>query len=401
MLGSIAPRLKWLEKDATIAPRISGIRKFLYAQTQTCLMGAMDGLRALSAAQIPFMLLKGAARIARNPAASQERLIRDLDILVRPETQEKAIAVLRESGWAFAETGEWQARWYHVDGFASHHAWAFAKGTAEIDVHHFSNYLNRLMGDDDALWQRAETLHWRGLRALVPSTTDNLLLSLIHGVRWSADENADWTIDASGFIDSGVVDWSVFVKEAKTRMVEAVCAAGLRYLNNALKKRIPPEVLIDLDATTTPQHLAEFRWYASSPMPRNAAEAASALEMAKLRLPPRHIPPRSGYQRIVSVEAGKRKLVTVKLPIGSTEEFVSTLVVKFKTSLPEGTALVAGIRIMGFVLDVSRGVVVVDKSGGGLCEFVFNAPMPLLRLRGVSNVLFVAGLDEEVGPLEN
>ena len=48
MLGSIAPRLKWLEKDASIAPRILGIRKFLYAQTQMCLMGAMDGLRALS-----------------------------------------------------------------------------------------------------------------------------------------------------------------------------------------------------------------------------------------------------------------------------------------------------------------------------------------------------------------
>ena len=271
---------------------------------------------------------------------------------------------------------------------------------AEIDVHHFSNYLNRLMGDDDALWQRAEALEWRGLRDLSFHRRPTICFC-----RWCMacagrkDEAADWTIDASASIDSGLVDWSIFVKETRLRMIEAVCAAGLRYLKNALKKPIPPEVLDDLDATTTPQHLTEFCWYASSPTPRNFAEMASALEMSKLRLPAKRIVSGSELQGTMSIEAGKRKLLTAKLAVPAEDDFVANLrfVVRLKTDLPKGTPIVGGIRIMGFVLDRSRLFVGEDEAGSGVCQFVFNASMPLLKLRGVKNVLFVAGVDADLG----
>lgn len=401
MLGSTAPRLKWLEKDASIAPRILGIRKFLYAQTQMCLMGAMDGLRALSDAEVPFMLLKGAARIARNSAAAQERLVRDVDILVRPEHKDKAFAALQESGWSFSKSGQWQTFWHHLDDTASHHAWALAKSTSEIDVHHFSNYLNRLVGDDDALWRRAEALEWRGLPIVVPSPTDNLLLSLVHGVRWSKDEAADWTVDASASIDSGLVDWAVFGGEVKARMLEAEAARGLHYLRDALIKPVPAGLLAELDAGATPERRAEYLWYAAAPMPRNFAEMATASDISRRRFL---------HSQDESAPAGRNITLRLNAPLRPNEPSTLTIaaldkssanlkiVIRLQTNLPSGTKVLGTISIMGLLFDHAYVPVSKDESGGNGCAFVFNVLLPQLRQMGLKNLLFVAGIAGQTTP---
>ena len=401
MLGSIAPRLKWLEKDASIAPRILGIRKFLYAQTQMCLMGAMDGLRALNDAEVPFMLLKGAARIARRSAAAQERLVRDVDILVRPEHKDAAFTALQKSGWSFSKSGRWQAYWHDLDDTASHHAWALAKGTSEIDVHHFSNSLNRLIGDDDALWRRAEALEWRGLRISVPSPTDNLLLSLAHGVRWSKDEAADWTVDASASIDSGLVDWRVLVAEAKARLLELVAVTGLRYLKDALAKPIPAEVLDALDAEVTEQQRAEYLWYAAAPMPRDFAEMASALEMSRQRfLRDAAKPAENGRARTLSLTAPLRANRPSRLNIAALDPSTGNLqiVMRLETDLPIGANILGAISIMGLLLAHCTAPVVPGESGRNACSLVFHVDLAFLRQRGAKTLLVVAGIAGQTKP---
>ncbi|MBL8895137.1 MAG: nucleotidyltransferase family protein [Rhizobiales bacterium] len=401
MLGSVAPRLKWLEKDASIAPRIQGIRKFLYAQTQICLMGAMEGLRALSGAGIPFMFLKGTARIARNPAAAQERLVRDVDILVHPEHKDEAIGLLLKAGWGFSASGRWQAYWFQVDNTANHHAWSYAKGNSEIDVHHFSNALNRLLGDDDALWQRAEPLDWRGLPLFVPSPTDNLIVSLAHGVRWSKDEAADWTVDASASIDSGIVDWPVFVAEIQSRKIEAEAAAGLRYLKDALTRPIPSEVLNMLEAGITPAQRAEYAWYAKSPAPRNFAEMANALEMSQQRLLRRlRGSTISGREFTLLLRAKLEPNAPTKFDITALDDAIGklTIIVRLDTDLPRGTRILGAISIMGLLLDHAYVPVMGLEDGGNGCELTFSVFLPLLKKRGVKYVMFVAGIAGETTP---
>lgn len=401
MLGSVAPRLKWLERDASIAPRIQGIRKFLYAQTQMCLMGAMDGLRALSAAGIPFMFLKGTARIARNPAAAQERLVRDVDILVRPEHKDEAIALLVKSGWSFGASGRWQTYWFQVDNTANHHAWSYAKGSSEIDLHHFSNALNRLLGDDDALWRRAAALDWRGLPLFVPSPTDNLIVSLVHGVRWSKDEAADWTVDASASIDSGLVDWPVFVAEVQARRLEAEAAVGLRYLKDALARPIPSETLTELERGITPAQRAEYAWYATSPAPRNFVEMANALEMSQQRL----------FQRLQRSTVADREFTLflraklqpnapTKFDITALDDAIGklTIIIRLDTDLPRGTRVLGAISIMGLLLDHAYVPVARLEDGGNGCELAFTVLLPLLKKRGVKFVMFVAGVAGETTP---
>lgn len=283
MLGAVASRIEMLEPDAAIRPRVLGIRKFLWVNSQICLKNAISGLTALNRADILVLLMKGAARIARNPSCAQERLIRDVDILVPLGREQDAFKTLEEDGWSLVAE-DWQISWRRWAPVAGHHAWSLAKKKSEIDLHHFSNFLNRLRGDDDGFWARSIPIEWHGVKVLVPSPADALVIALIHGVRWSQDSAADWTIDSSALIDEGNVDWQIFLEEARRRKIQTALLSGLVYLRDALHKKIPDVVITKLGAEATPAQQAELQQYSSTAMsatPKNiAASSLMAIQRA-------------------------------------------------------------------------------------------------------------------------
>jgi Uncharacterised nucleotidyltransferase len=284
MLGAIASRLIWLEPSADIAARISSIQKFLWVHSEMCLSGCAAALQLLRKAGIPALFLKGLARLALNPLAVKERLIRDADVLVPFDMHEAAATVLIEAGWVLQEGQEpWQAYRREFGSLVSHHAWSFVRKGVEIDLHHFSNPLNRIMGDDEGLWQRSSLVPWRGLKVLVPSAADFLLLALVHGARWSSEANADWTIDACFIIDESKVQWEVLVHEAQKRMIEAPVLASLRYLHEQLQRPVPQDVMEQLASRLTNESKQEFQCYASKPEPETEADHRIATQMAARR----------------------------------------------------------------------------------------------------------------------
>jgi len=399
MLGAIAPRLKWLEADASIAPRILGIRKFLYVQTQTCLLGAMEGLRALASAPIPIMLLKGVARIVRDPAAAQERLVRDVDVLVPIDRKTQALAILREAGWTFSADGQWQNLWHDMDDTASHHAWAVAKGNAQIDLHHFSNHLNRLIGDDDGLWRRATTMDWRGMQVFVPSATDNLIACVVHGLRWSRDRNADWAIDACASIDSGAIDWDVLVADVRNRMLDAILVTGLRYMKDVLDKPVPAEVLQGLEETARPEQWSELEYYAAAPIPRNDVDHATALEMAMARCfgnsranTSGPSPARKFFLSLRAQQLPIERKLSVRQFHGAIGTLGLELELDLDVELPAGARIIAALGIMGLLLDRGIGTVAASATGRPHCKIDLSVHSRLLERRGISNLAIVAGV---------
>ncbi|MFO0993048.1 MAG: nucleotidyltransferase family protein [Hyphomicrobiales bacterium] len=367
-------------------------------------MGAMEGMRTLNGASIPILLMKGAARIARDPTAAQERLIRDVDVLVPFKDKSRAFDMLSASGWGYKPSARWQDFWRGIDE-TSHHAWSFTKGNADIDLHHHSNHLNRLVGDDDLLWQRAKSLNWRGLPVFVPAASDNLLMSIVHGVRWSKEQAADWTIDASAAIDSGGVDWPAFVTEAKSRKVEAVAVSGLRYLSNALGKPIPADAIAELEDAVTPMQLSEMEHYVAAPMARDFPEAASAYSMSVERLSERR------KTRVSESGAAEERQLRIEFPfvanapckiaiadLGDHAESPK-IVVQLRSGLPSGTRLLGSVGIMGVLLDHAFAETRSGEQADGSCEFTFSVNLPLLRARGATAILFVAGVSGDATPL--
>jgi hypothetical protein len=282
MLGAVASRIAMLEPDAAIRPRVLGIRKFLWVHSQMCLKNAITGLAALNGTAIPVLLMKGAARIARKPSSAQERLIRDVDALVPLGQRQQAFDVLQDDGWTLVPD-DWQINAHRWAPVAGHHAWSLSKGKSEIDLHHFSNHLNRLRGDDDGLWSRSVPAQLLGALVRVPSPADALLIAVVHGVRWSLDAAADWTVDASALLDEGEVDWTVCLKEAADRQLQSVLLAGFLYLRDTLRKPVPDDVIDQLRAQSTPEQLAELEQYTSLASPETPKQIFAARTMASER----------------------------------------------------------------------------------------------------------------------
>ena len=391
LLGAVADRIAWLEPTADISPRIKGIQKFLYAQSQICLTGCTGGVAALSAAGIPVMALKGAARVMADGRIARERLVRDLDVLVPLSQAAQAYDCLVAAGWSLKESGPWQNFWRQLDPVANHHAWSLAKGKGEIDLHHFSNSLNRLAGDDEGLWRRSTAFTWRGMDIRVPSPADGLLISIVHGLRWSRECNADWVIDACACLDSEKIDWAELLGEANDRKLDAILLTGLRYISDSLARTIPAEVLKELSARATPAQWDELSVYAAVPLPMTMAQnnplAAMALErsggegsgtpaMGRFDMPAESLPKRFSIEIADLVREAEQAVLAVRLAVAA----------------PTDARPVGVLSLMGLIIAARPGRFSREDGGGISLVFDFALPCRLLHRRGARQLLLTVGV---------
>ncbi len=281
LLGVVSRRLPELATGHMAEARLPGIRKFLWVQTQACLKACVPLLSGLAKLGIPILLLKGAARVAVTPRAAAERLIRDVDILVPPADADRALRYAIAQGWIF---DGWQIDARRSDPHAAHHAWSVRGAGGELDIHHFSNYLNRLNTDDDGMWARSQPALLEGLACRVAAPADALLTSLAHGVRCSTDGARDWMVDALELVRSGRFDWSVFLAETAQRKLEAIALDGFRQLESATMGPVAPdEVRRALNHARSPARDAELKAYAEAIWPSETAQQEALAEMATQR----------------------------------------------------------------------------------------------------------------------
>jgi hypothetical protein len=394
MLAAVAGRIAMLEEDADVRPRVEGIRKFLWVHTQMCLEPAGPALAALSEAGIPILLTKGAARVVAQPASAHERLIRDVDVLVPLASAERALRLLCSAGWTLREP-PWAVQLRAASPVAGHHAWTVVKGRGEIDLHHFSNHLNRLTGDDDGLWRRATTHHWRGATVHLPAPADALVLAVTHGVRWSRDGAADWTVDAASLIDAGTVDWDVVLAEADSRVLHAALHAGLGYLCDALGRAVPADVLRHLESRSTDLERAELAWYAARPTPATPEEKQAALAMAALRAHVRAGIPDGGHRGPLTVLpvadvrgtlAPGDAVVRCPIPNAALEEWLLVRLELDATALPAISNLSAQLRAPGLLVGAGAGTRGHTTAGQPVIRFEWQLPVALTTLRHLDHV---------------
>jgi hypothetical protein len=394
MLAAVASRIALLEEDADVRPRVEGIRKFLWVHTQMCLEPAGPALTALSEAGIPVLLTKGAARVVAQPASAHERLIRDVDVLVPLASAERALSLLCGTGWTLREP-PWAVQARAASTVAGHHAWTVVKGRGEIDLHHFSNHLNRLTGDDDGLWRRATTHQWRGATVHLPAPADALVLAVTHGVRWSRDGAADWTVDAASLIDAGTVDWDVVLAEADSRVLHAALHAGLGYLCDALGRAVPADVLRHLESRSTDLERAELACYAARPTPATPEEKQAALAMAALRAHVRAGIPDGGHRGPLTVLpvadvrgtlAPGDGMVACPIPKVALQDWLLVRLELDATSLPATTILSAELRCPGLLVGDGPGTRGHTAAGQPVIRFEWQLPAALTTLRHLERV---------------
>jgi hypothetical protein len=279
LLANLAARLAALDPGSPLEPRIQGIRRFVWAQTQMRLAGARPLLTALAEAGIGMIPLKGAARMLGAPAAAGTRLLRDIDVLLRPEDWARGLRIADAQGWrccngwpyAGALEADTPARVYPM-----HHATGLERGEAQVDLHHHALYMCRLAGDDDGLWARATPARLHGVPVLAPAPTDDLMQALVHGALFTPDPVADWALDAAALIGGGRIDWALLEQEAGARRIEAFLASGLMLLEERLGVAVPAGLTGRLRRRVRGPFVADFIAYVTG-----TNERPGMIEMAR------------------------------------------------------------------------------------------------------------------------
>jgi hypothetical protein len=162
------------------------------------------------------MLLKGGARIAANPKDEHLRVIRDIDLLFKPEDLSRALEIAIGAGYRSVSG--------LLPGLVKSRALApvFAAGEVrlndiEVDFHAVPLRLGQTGYHDTELWQCAVDGRLLGLAVKVPSAADRFVQAIAHGLVADDDKPADWIVDAAVALRDPLFDAQVAAREIRRR----------------------------------------------------------------------------------------------------------------------------------------------------------------------------------------
>ena len=233
LLAPIASRLPAIAPDCSYRPRVQGLAKAHWTNSQLTLRGSAEALDTLIADGIPVMLLKGGALQAAGFGGSGPRISGDLDILVPRARYPRAIALLYAEGWSSRDSSEYaQTSWRFRSGLN------LRRGLhGDIDVHHQPVPGPRLSDAAlDALWARATPARFHGRAIFVPSHADMIVLTAAHAMNPATARqlSAAWAFDLIMLLKRGDVDVKKVVESATALDAAAACLACLLYLDELL-----------------------------------------------------------------------------------------------------------------------------------------------------------------------
>lgn len=226
--------------------RASAAYRDTWRRNEVLLARALPALRALDAAGIEAMLLKGAVLLDEVYRDRGARPMLDLDLLVAPETVAAAALVLEREGWRRESAVPVRLVTRHDFNFR-HPA-----GNA-LDVHQrlFPSASPALTGRFLAGGAPASRLP-----AGRPATTDLLFHTIVHGAVVDLGRDPRWLLDAALICRDEPIDWNRIVEYAASESlgegVESAlatmrdCGVDVPALSLGPAKAKPPGRLVDL-----------------------------------------------------------------------------------------------------------------------------------------------------------
>lgn len=213
------------EEEAAALARKTSLQFF---RTTVCLRAGCEALEALSRARIPAVAFKGAAAIAHLHRGTRERMIRDVDVFIRPRDLHDALHTLATVGFtrsiAEGTIDDLTSFVANSPGAAGNHAISLSnRHDAQIDLHW------RLGGfDAEALIGSAREMDVLTARIPVVSPAYGLLLTVHHALRNDLvpDEIARDILDCGG--------WLRLLEGDKAAMEHACTVASTTGLSEAL-----------------------------------------------------------------------------------------------------------------------------------------------------------------------
>ena len=239
LISLAAKRMGQLAPHSPFRQRIAGIERSIWSRSQLAIAQAGPGLRALEAAGIEMLVIKGAGRVASRDKAARGRAVNDIDICVKPGDMAPAFDLLTQAGWTPAGSG---TVLYHRQQLGDAVGINLVLGEfGNLDLHRtaFHAPYNRTEADE-AIWSRALPASLGGVAVRIPSPTDTVAIAIAHGAL-DAHKSSDWMVDSAAAIDMGV-DWPLLESIIVTRNMAAASVVALSYLHQRLDRHIPADI---------------------------------------------------------------------------------------------------------------------------------------------------------------
>jgi hypothetical protein len=172
-----------------------------FFRTTVCMRAGCDTLRLLTEAGIPALAFKGAAVLAHLHTGMRDRMVRDVDVLIRPDDLHASLSLLEAKGFRRC-IGEGSIEDYisfveHSPGSAGNHAISLVnQQDAAVDLHW---KLGRF--DSTRLLESAVSVEVLGTPIRVVRPAFGLLLTVHHALRNDLvpDEIARDLLDCTGW----------------------------------------------------------------------------------------------------------------------------------------------------------------------------------------------------------
>jgi hypothetical protein len=251
-----------------------GVHRYSWARNQMLLGPMIPIVERLERSGIATLLLKGAAFVADTRLDAGMRPMNDIDVLVPSASAREAIGVLLEMG--LVPVGEVPA-WYVADyaaRFVPSHGFR-DELDRQLDLHWHVLHASCQPEADEDFWTAAAPIELLGVRTRALCPADELLLVILHGLRWNAIPTYRWVVDAallcSGAI--GVIDYDRLVDQARKRRVAVALRAGLAYLRRTVAAPVPAAAVKELRSfRPSPLERVEFRAQTTQPRARSGLQ---------------------------------------------------------------------------------------------------------------------------------
>lgn len=224
-------------RDDAVAEKVRRIARFTWLRTQLLLERTAPAVRALEAAGVPGMLIKGAAVLAHTDWRVARRPMDDLDVAVPRALAPAAIAVLRDCGFDSPLADD--AR--HLD---ERHALGFSDAAgAQLDLHWHVLHGSLHRDADADFWAAAQPARLRDVACAVLCREDALLQAVTQGAEYSETHPLRWAADAAELLRGApAFDWDRVVQQARRHRVTRALREALDVLADVTAEPVPAEV---------------------------------------------------------------------------------------------------------------------------------------------------------------
>lgn len=254
LLPLLYKNLVALGADDPDLPRLKGIYRYWWCSNQRLLYQAAAIVRELEGADIPCIVLKGAASATLHYRDTGVRPMGDIDIMVPFHHATDAVAHLESRGW--------RANRRHLQDLIRYqHSVTMEKDGASVDIH-WQVFRECIQGDPSrGFWSRSVPLEFLGARCRALGPGDALLHAVVHGIRWREEPTVRWIPDALAILRTSgdTIDWDAVCEEARSRKLLLRFVRGLEYLRRAFDAPIP-EAAFERLRSTPPSRLEQLEY---------------------------------------------------------------------------------------------------------------------------------------------